>query len=45
MKYTPTYFDFDRLEYKGELVDIFLTLSVVYILIFSVAWVCSKFPR
>lgn len=44
MKYTPTYFDFDGLEHKAELIDVFLIVAVVYILIFSVSWLLSRFP-
>ena len=44
MKYTPTYFDFDSLEHKAELLDVFLIVAVVYILIFSVSWLLSKYP-
>ena len=33
MKYTPTYFNFDALEHKAELIDVFLIVAVVYILI------------
>ena len=42
MKYTPTYFDFDKLEHWKENIDIFLTVAVVYILIFSAAWVYKR---
>ena len=44
MKYTPTYFNFDALEHKAELIDVFLIVAVVYILIFSVSWLLSRFP-
>ena len=44
MKYTPTYFNFDALEHKAELIDVFLIVAVVYILIFSVSWLISRFP-
>ena len=44
MKYTPTYFNFDGLEHKAELIDVFLIVAVVYILIFSVSWLLSRFP-
>lgn len=45
MKYTPQYFDFDGLEHKAQIAEVFLLVAGVYILIYSVAWIYSKFPR
>ena len=45
MKYTPTYFDFDGLEHKAQIAEVFLLVAAVYILIYSVAWLMSRFPR
>jgi hypothetical protein len=45
MKYTPTYFNFDGLEFKQEILEIFLTVAVVYILIFTTAWVYNRLDR
>ena len=45
MKYIPTYFDFDGLEHKAELLEVFLLVVFVYILIFTVSWVYTRFPR
>jgi|688.fasta_scaffold00345_3 hypothetical protein len=44
MKYTPTYFDFDTLKHHAEIGEVFLLVAGVYILIYSVAWIVSKFP-
>ena len=38
------YFDFDKLKHTGEVAEIFLMVGGVYILIYSVAWIVSKFP-
>jgi hypothetical protein len=38
------YFDFDGLEHKAELAEVFLMVISVYILIYSVSWIISKFP-
>jgi hypothetical protein len=38
------YFDFDKLKHTGEVAEIFLMVAGVYILIYSVAWIASKFP-
>jgi hypothetical protein len=43
MKYTPTYFDFDGLEHKMELLNAVVMVAGVYILIFSVSWVYNRF--
>ena len=45
MKYTPTYFDFDGLEHKAQIAEVFLMVAAVYILIFIVSFVYSRFPR
>ena len=42
MKYTPTYFNFDALEHKYEILEIFSLVAGVYAIIFAVAWLCSK---
>ena len=44
MKYTPTYFDFDKLKHTESIAEMLLMVVVVYILIYSVAWVLSKLP-
>lgn len=38
------YFDFDKLKHTGELAEVFLMVVGVYILIYSVSWIISKFP-
>lgn len=45
MKYTPEYFDFDGLEHKGELLEVFLMVAAVYILIFVSSWVYNRLGR
>ena len=45
MKYTPTYFDFDGLEHKAQIAEVFLMVAAVYILIYSVSWIYTRFPR
>jgi flagellar biogenesis protein FliO len=37
------YFDFEKLEHKGELLEVFLLVAFVYILIFLVSWVYKRF--
>ena len=44
MKYTPEYFPFDTLKHHESLAEVILMVVCVYILIYSVAWVMSKFP-
>lgn len=39
------YFDFDGLEHKMEILQTFLFVAFLYAVIFSVAWIYSKFPR
>jgi hypothetical protein len=36
------YFDFDGLEHKAELLDVFLLVFLVYIVIFTVSWVYNR---
>lgn len=43
MKYTPTYFDFDALAHKAEILDVFLLVAFVYILILIVSWLYARF--
>lgn len=43
--YKPEYFDFDGLEHKAQLLEVFLMVVFVYILIYSVSWVYTRFPR
>ena len=45
MKYTPTYFDFDKLEHWHENLDMLLTVVLVYAIIFGSAWVYNKLSR
>jgi len=45
MKYTPTYFDFDKLEFYNEMMDIGITLFTIYGIIFLVSYLYSRFPR
>ena len=45
MKYTPTYFDFDRLEHWNENIQVFLVIVVIYAIIFSSAWVYNRLGR
>ena len=45
MKYVPTYFDFDGLEHKMNIAEMFLLVAAVYILIFIASYVYSRFPR
>lgn len=41
-KYTPEYFDFDGLEHKIQIAEMFLLVAFVYILIFSVSWIYCR---
>ncbi len=45
MKYTPVYFDFDGLEHKMDIAEMFLLVGAVYIVIFSAAWVYNRLLR
>ena len=45
MKYTPTYFDFDKLEHWHENLEVLLTVAGVYIVIFASAWVYNRLSR
>lgn len=45
MKYTPTYFDFDKLEHWQENLEVFLMVAGVYIIIFTSAWVYNRLTR
>ena len=45
MKYTPTYFDFDKLEHWHENMEVFLTVVAVYSVIFVSAWVYNRLSR
>lgn len=45
MKYTPTYFDFDRLERWNENIEVFLVVVVIYAIIFASAWVYNRLSR
>ena len=38
------YFDFYKLEQKWDMIEPFLMVTFVYILIFSVSWLLSKYP-
>ena len=42
MQYTPTYFDFRKLEFMRENAEIGLTVLTIYAVIFLVAYVYNK---
>lgn len=39
------YFDFDGLQHKADLLEVFLLVAGVYILIFGAAWVYNRLGR
>lgn len=45
MKYFPTYFDFEGLEHKWQIMESFLFVLFLYAVIFSVSWFLSRIPR
>lgn len=45
MKYHPEYFDFSKLEFYNEMIDVFTTVAGVYAIIFIASYFASKVPR
>lgn len=45
MKYTPTYFDFDKLEHYKENIDMLLSVFLVYAIIFVSSWLYTRLSR
>ena len=44
MRYTPTYFDFDKLEFYNEMLEVGILVFTIYAIIFLVSYIYSKFP-
>lgn len=45
MKYYPEYFNFSKLEFYQEMIDVFTIVAGVYAIIFIVSYFASKVPR
>ena len=44
MKYHPEYFDFSKLEFYNEMIEVGTIVFTIYAVIFLVSYIYSKFP-